>query len=273
MGEIIGELNDEENDALSNAILMPLMAAGMITVCYLDNPFMKKPTRPLIVGTSIFFMFYILELLPFSIAVLLIIGYSFGILFFVMEKMGVNKNTLEISYEFISVFAAIAWISIFSGIIIDFITFLAFYFSINEVILSSLLLSAGNTIGDFFGNAALAKAGESIMGAFASYSGQIFNNFIGFAATVLSSALNGKNDFDIFAIDYYDDADAENKPAPLGQYFLIWVIFTVVFVIGLSLSYYLMNNFLFTKKFTNILFVVYTIFFVASMTFGFLSRS
>jgi len=55
--------------------------------------------------------------------------------------------------------------------IIDFITFMSFYFNINKVILSSILLSAGNTIGDFFGNAALAKNGEEIMGAVASYSG------------------------------------------------------------------------------------------------------
>lgn len=68
-------------------------------------------------------------------------------------------------------FSAIGFISIFSQIIIDFITFMAFYFSIDEVILNSILLSAGNTIGDFFGNGALAKAGEGVMGGFATYSG------------------------------------------------------------------------------------------------------
>lgn len=89
----------------------------------------------------------------------------------VLDIAGVNKNVLSIIYELISVFAAIGWISILAGIIIDFITFLAFYFSLNEIILSSILLSAGNTIGDFFGNAALAKAGDEIMGAIAAYSG------------------------------------------------------------------------------------------------------
>lgn len=167
----MGELSDDESGPIENAILMPLMAAGMLTVCYLDNPLMKRPTRPIIIGTSIWFMLYILELSPFGLVTLLVIGYAFGLFTFILEKVGVSKNGLEITYEFISVFAAIAWISIFSNIIIDFITFLAFYFSINEVILSSLLLSAGNTIGDFFGNAALAKAGEAVMGAFASYSG------------------------------------------------------------------------------------------------------
>ena len=59
-----------------------------------------------------------------------------------------------IIYEIISVFAAIGWISIIANIIIDFISFIAFYFNLNEIILSALLLSAGNTVGDFFGNAA-----------------------------------------------------------------------------------------------------------------------
>ena len=89
----------------------------------------------------------------------------------VLDLLKVNKNAMCIIYELISVFAAIGWISILAGIIIDFITFLAFYFSLNEIILSSILLSAGNTIGDFFGNAALAKAGDEVMGAIASYSG------------------------------------------------------------------------------------------------------
>ena len=82
-----------------------------------------------------------------------------------------SENVLKIIWELISVFAAIGWISIFSAVIIDCITFLAFYFNISKLILSCLLLSAGNTIGDFFGNAALAKNGEPVMAAIASYSG------------------------------------------------------------------------------------------------------
>lgn len=88
-----------------------------------------------------------------------------------MELLKVPEKYTAVVYELISVFAAIGYISIFSSLIIDFISFLAFYFSIDEVILNSILLSAGNTIGDFFGNAALAKAGEGVMGGLATYSG------------------------------------------------------------------------------------------------------
>ena len=132
---------------------------------------MKTPLRFLIVAISCFFANYILETSPFSFLITLFISLGVAGVLMILDISGVGKNGLAITYELISVFAAIGWISILAGVIIDFITFLAFYFSLNEIILSSILLSAGNTIGDFFGNAALAKAGDEVMGAIAGYSG------------------------------------------------------------------------------------------------------
>lgn len=272
--QIANELHDDESSSIENAILFPLLLSGFFTVCYLENPFMKrKVTKFFIIALSIVFFLWSLELTPFSILILFGIGGGVGLLALILELSGLSQNVLDIIYELTSVFAAIGWISIFSGIIIDFISFLAFYFSINEIILSSLLLSAGNTIGDFFGNAALAKAGEPIMGAIAAYSGQIFNNFVGFSVSVASAASIGDVGFDIFALDYYKGEDAENKPAPLGNYFLMTVIATVVLVIIMSVVYYSVNNFQLGKKFTPILISVYGVFFVGSMLFGILSRN
>lgn len=272
--QITNELNDDEASSLESAVLFPLLLAGLFTVCYLENPFMKlKATKFFIIAFSIFFFLWALELTGFSELILISIGGGIALVALVCELTKLSQNVLDIIYELTSVFAAIGWISIFSGVIIDFISFLAFYFSINEIILSSLLLSAGNTIGDFFGNAALAKAGEPIMGAIAAYSGQIFNNFIGFSVNVLSAASIGDTAFDIFALDYYKGEDAHLKPAPLGNYFLMCVIATVVLVIILSVVYYSLNDFTLGKKFTPILVSVYGVFFVGSMTFGILSRS
>lgn len=108
------------------------------------------------------------------------IGLGFGALFAGLELGGVSKFVLGIIYEILSVFASIGWIGLISNLIIDNISFLAFYFSIDKVVLSAILLSVGNSIGDFFGNAALAKQGEEVMGLLASYAGQIFNNYMGF---------------------------------------------------------------------------------------------
>ena len=132
---------------------------------------MKSYLKYFIIGNSLVFMVYFNEFFEMSWIGFLILGLSAGLFFLLLEMIKFNQNILDIIYEIISVFAAVGWISIFANLIIDFITFLSFYFTIDKVILSSILLSAGNTIGDFFGNAALAKTGESVMGAFASYSG------------------------------------------------------------------------------------------------------
>lgn len=150
---------------------MPISAFGLIVICYLNNPFMKTLARYLIVAFSIFFTLHTLELIECSWLFKLLYGLIFATMCFLLELMKVPDNIMKIIYEIISVFASIGYISIFSGLIIDFISFLAFYFSLDEVILNSILLSIGNNVGDFFGNGALAKSGEGLMGGFATYSG------------------------------------------------------------------------------------------------------
>jgi Ca2+/Na+ antiporter len=271
--KVCDEMFEEENTMLDNIVLGPLMLAGMFTNCYLDNPFMAFPFKFVIIANSFIFMIFSLELLDISLLILCIIGFSLAAVFLVLELLRVNKFYLEIIYEFLSVFAAIGWISIFSGLVIDFISFLAFYFSINEVILSSLLLSAGNTVGDYFGNAALAKNGEHVMALVAAYSGQIFNNFIGFSASLFAATQGGNVEFDIFALDYGKGLpEGEELPPPMGNYFLLIVILYVFITIILTMVYYCMNQFEAGNKFTTVLVVLYASFFIISLVFGFFSR-
>ena len=132
----------------------------MFTVCYLENPLMKTPMKYLICAVSMVWALYFLELTPFSLLILSLIGAFIGFVTLLLDLAKVSENVLSIIFEMVSVFAAIGWISIVANVIVDFITFIAFYFNLNEIILSALLLSAGNTVGDFFGNAALAMKGE-----------------------------------------------------------------------------------------------------------------
>ena len=271
--QVVDDIIDEESSFIENVILMPLVTAGMLTVSYLDNPFMKTPAKYLIVASSVVFMFHTLELLGCEFVTLCIIGLSVGAVFFVLELISFSENIIAISYEFISVFSAIGWISVFSGIIIDFIAFLAFYFNINEVILSSILLSAGNTIGDFFGNGALAKAGESVMGAIASYSGQIFNNFVGFSFNILGS-LSASDAFDVFGLSRNEGVEpGQEKPLPIGNIYIIVVILSAILILCLKFVYFFMNKFTLKMKFTYILLAIYLVFFTASLAFGLLSRA
>jgi sodium/potassium/calcium exchanger 6 len=273
IGQMCDEMFEEENSLLENIILGPLMLAGMFTNCYLDNPIMKLPVKYAIIANSFVFMVVFLELADVDLKILFLIGYGLGALFLVLELVKVRKFYLEIFYELISVLAAIGWISIFAGLVIDCISFLAFYFSINEVILATLLLSAGNTVGDYFGNGALAKTGEEIMAMMGVYSGQLFNNFVGFGAVMFASTNAGITDFDIFALDWKPTlSTGESVPYPVGSYFLMMVFGFVIVDIILSLAIHSVNKFVATKSFSNVMVPFYGVFFVVSLTFGVLSR-
>ena len=273
IGKMCSEMFEEENSFIENVILGPLMLAAMFTNCYLDNPLMKLPIKYAIVANSFVFMIVFLELADIDIKILFIIGYGLGALFMVLEIIKVSQFLLDIFYEIISVLAAIGWISIFAGLVIDCISFLAFYFSINEVILATLLLSAGNTVGDYFGNGALAKSGESVMAMMGVYSGQLFNNFVGFGAVMLAATSAGITDFDIFALNYVPTLPTgEAVPFPVGSYFLMMVLVFVVVDIFLTLGVHTVNKFVATPAFINVMVPYYGIFFVVSLTFGFFSR-
>ncbi len=239
---------------------------------------MKYPIKFVIIAISVFFFFYSLELLngpiesmdvdDYAIYVLLIIGVISSFIFLACELLKVSKKIMDICYELVAVFSAIGWINILATLIIDFISFLAFYFNIQKLILASLLLSAGNTIGDFFGNAALAKAGEPIMGAMASYSGQIFNNFIGFSASVLASSNAGYSDFNVFYLGNNNITNSESMKC----YFMICLMITVVIIISYSITFLFINKFVFKKSFHIGLVFIYIVFFIVAITFGILSR-
>ena len=264
---ITDELVSEEGGALENIIIMPLAFSGMFTVSYLENPFMRNPAKYIIIALSITWIILTFELAEPEPILVLSIGFGIGIIFMVLEMVGVSKNLIEIFIELISVFAAIGWIKMISGVIIDFITFLAFYFNINKVVLSAILLSAGNTIGDFFGNGALSKAGSSVMAGVASYSGQIFNNFIGFTCGTLGD-LGNSNNFNIFAMS--NGEEEEDAKMPIDSQFIIIVIVTVLSLLALNFVYMFSSNFTLKKGYTYVLVGVYATFFCGSLTFGLL---
>ena len=104
-------------------ILIPLNIVGMLLISYLENPLMESPLRYFICANSVTFALYELEMTPFGLITLAIVGNVVGLLALVLETFGVSKNIMSIIYESISVFAAIALISIFSSVVVDFIAF------------------------------------------------------------------------------------------------------------------------------------------------------
>lgn len=264
--ELTSELIDEEAGFYQNAVMLPLMLSGLFTISYLSNPLMKTHLKFLVIPITFAFTVFILELTSFGFIGLFITGIILSGICIVLEYINFKKYLLETIYEILAVFAAIAWIKIFSTFIIDFITFLAIYFSIDKVVLSTLLLSAGNSLGDFFGNAALAIQGETVMAAMACYSGQIFNNFVGLTANVLVCAFGGNIEFDIFGIT--STQDHVFGLMPVKNLFIVIVILFVAFILAINFFYYFTNNFVLRKSFGNVLLAIYAAFFVVAISFA-----
>lgn len=60
-----------------------------------------------------------------------------------------------------------------------------------------IIISSGNSIGDFFGNGALSKLGFEKMALIGCFSGQLFNLLIGMTFNLF---LSKTNKFDIFGV-------------------------------------------------------------------------
>lgn len=99
------------------------------------------------------------------------------------------------------------------------------------------------------------------MGAFASYSGQLFNNYIAFALSIYISNKNPNASFDIFGIN------SENE-LHLKHYFIMMVLGFVIFTILYTYISLLINGFKLTKFLGYSFIAIYTVFFVAGIIFG-----
>ena len=111
------------------------------------------------------------------------------------------------------------------------------------------------------------------MGAMASYSGQIFNNFIGFSINILGG-LGTSDEFDIFALNRNKDARPGNeKPMPITSIFIMFVIISVLSVLSLGLVYLFTNDFTLKKSYTVLLLIFYGGFFGISLMFGYFSST
>ena len=250
---------DPEISCLENILTLPLNAMCLFTICDNTNPFVQTKLRPLIANLSFIFILLSMNLLSLDPTKIAIVG-GIGMISFILLDMFLEKRKLEIVYYILSILASIGWINIFAGYVVDCISFIAFWFEMSQVLISALLLSAGNTIGDLFANSALARNGEAVMGAVACYSGQLFNNYVGFGINALFT-LNAA-EFDLFSL--------KKKEMSLESIFLLVLILFALFLLLISFFILLLNKFVLKPYFALVLMIFYFIFFIVTVAFGIL---
>lgn len=217
------------------------------------------------VAISFVFIVHAMDIFHMNILMLFSIGLVLGLILLVLELVHVSQFLIDIIYEILSVFGAIGFISIFAELIIDFVSFLAFYFNIEAAILNAILLSFGNNLGDLFGNLALAKAGQGLMGSYAVYSGEIFNVLIGYNVAIISALKMDNSDFDIFGLKI-------PSPVPLKYYFFRGLTLTLGILLLVTFLIYFFNGWKLNRKVAYFLLVFYFVYFCLAMTLGVLLR-
>lgn len=86
----------------------------------------------------------------------------------------------------IQILSSVTWIKICSQIVMEMV-FAVSNPNLDKVILSTILVSTGNNIPDFFNNGSLSQIGQQTVAIYSVFSGQLFNLFIGYSANIYFS--------------------------------------------------------------------------------------
>lgn len=260
------ELHDERRSIIVNILCYPLTITGLFVLPYNRNPLIKTHLRYFVYLGSSFYLvdslFYITLSKGSSFSAAIVIT----VLISILDFFSISKKTIRYFQVVMTIFCSILTLKFYVLMIIDFITFLSFMYTIDNVILSAILLSAGDTMGDFFANGALAHQGEIAMASIATFSNQTFNILIGLGANIFMNLQNGVFEFDIFGIHNKD------KVFKMRNWFLMLLVIACVGNICVHWYHYSKNNFHLEKKFADFLIVEYLVFFFGSLVFGALSH-
>lgn len=260
-------LNDDYNksdEEKSNFIFVPLKICQYLTVPFEGNRVFKGNCILIPMFCGLFMAKTAFEIGKdhFLIGVAVCAGLTliYAILMNTLPKSRITKLFRSI----VIVLVALTWIQLFIAVVIDYITFISFYFSVNEVILKSFLLSSGNSIGELFGSRALALNGAEVMATVSTYSGAFTNMIVIMFFTAIYGLKNGSMPFDIFGIVKYSSLSALDLQ---GYYVLGFVVLTLLLLL-VHFVYFSLSGFMLTKGFGISMICVYSIVFVVSIVLG-----
>lgn len=194
-----------------------------------------------------------LELFGLNFVNMLIVDALFTSVYIILNFMDMSPFIDRVILEVLSIFSSIGWIKFFTMMILDFTTFLSFYFSLSEIVFNCVFMGMANALADVFCAQSLVRKGKYMMGLLTLIAGQNFNISVVFAVLVFVSTYRGFSSFDIFGQEYYNDfakyhEAGQTIPPPYGHYFLIVQISFVLVIIFSQYIYLKINHFVFSKN-------------------------
>lgn len=131
----------------------------------------------------------------FDLLLALKISLAVPLIFAVTRSVPALRRKEAYLVQFFCLIGSFAQLHASVFLILDSVFILLFLAEVDRLFVIVVVLSAGNTVGDFFTNGALADLGNEAMALLACFSSQSFSLLVGFWVTLL---LRKTNDFDLF---------------------------------------------------------------------------
>lgn len=170
-------------------IRLPLVVVQRATIPMTSSEYYNRHWLVISMGMAPFFTlcyFDVLKPLPIVLAVVVGIITAIGVAFLTKGSSRPPRWTLGTSWpigaSIVAVYGLVMgvfWIDIIAGELVDLLHCVGQVLGIPGAIMGLTILAWGNSIGDFFTNKSVAKAGKGNMALTACYAGPVFNMLMG----------------------------------------------------------------------------------------------
>lgn len=232
------------------------------------NPLIKSPIRPFILAFSLWFSLLALKVIGLKLWIFIIVILLASTFFYFLKIWTEDEKKDDAFLDFMAIFTGICLTKIYVSLFSDVIRFFKFYYSIDDIIVSTIFLSAANSLGEFYINIALATQGELILAILSTYSVQTFQNLVGFSMTAASRIGNNFDDFDVFNLHRPNQKLNGNNGVSKALIFISTEIGLLVAIIVIILIYYRMNRYIVKSNFPKVLALIYVTFSIYSLFMG-----
>ena len=256
---------DKESNSIVNFLLFPFKILHLLTLPNeglsnsSDNSVLFRLFVLVIKIVSSFISLFLSLTQVFNVDLILslkicsIVPFIYGVVMLVPALRWMNKYFVQI----FCLLGSLALINISVGFTLDSVFIISFLIQIERLFVIMVVVSAGNTIGDYFANGSLADMGNETMAFLASFSGQTFNLLVGFWFNLI---LRNNNDFDIFGWN--------GKAGPTSSNVCLRLLFMfAVGSIAINTMVGVAWKFQFVKGHRTVMFFYYFIFVLVSIIF------
>lgn len=232
------------------------------------NQLLKSRLRPLLLGlglTVALFGMGAFKLRLFTAAFIFLLS-TCG--FYLLERSRLEPATVDLIHDFVALLSGVALTKKYVSLFCDVLKFFKFYYSVNDIIVSAIFLSAADSLGKLYINIALATQGELILAILSTYSVQTFQNLVGLSLLAFRRVNAGFVDFNLFQITKLGSVLGGGQKLSREIVFFTTEIGLTVAIISIVLIYYRLNRYNVKRNFPNVLVLIYASFSVYSLFMG-----